>query len=67
MTFYFIIGYLQTCSMKLTMKGKGSDFASLHTDQLLYLGKDEVNQYVVYSYKMQLLPEDPSQVKYGKL
>ena len=53
--------------MKLTMKGKGSDFASLHTDQLLYLGKDEVNQYVVYSYKMQLLPEDPSQVKYGKL
>ena len=49
--------------MKLTMKGKGSDFASLHTDKLLYLGKDEVNQYVVYSYKMQLLPEDPSQVK----
>ena len=53
---------LQTCSMVLSMKGKGEDFASLHPDTLRYLGKDEVNQYVVYSYKLQQLPENPSQV-----
>ena len=53
---------LQTCSMVLSMKGKGEDFASLYPDQLRYLGKDEVNQYVVYSYKLQRLPENPSQV-----
>ena len=35
------------------MKGKSGDFASLYTtDQLQYLGVQEVNQYVVYSYKM---------------
>ena len=35
------------------MKGKSGDFASLYTtDQLQYLGVREVNQYVVYSYKM---------------
>ena len=34
---------LQTCSMVLSMKGKGEDFASLYPDQLQYLGKDEVN------------------------
>ena len=34
------------------MKGKSGDFASLYTDQLQYLGLQEVNQYVVYSYKM---------------
>ena len=55
---------LQTCSMILAMKGKGEDFADLHPDQLQYLGKDEVNQYVVYSYKLQQLPENPSQVIY---
>ena len=54
---------LQKCSLILRMKGKGKDFADLNTDQLVYLGGDEVNQYVVYSYKMQLLPEDPSQVE----
>ena len=54
---------LQTCSMVLSMKGKGEDFASLYPDQLRYLGKDEVNQYVVYSYKMQHLPEDSSKVE----
>ena len=53
---------LQTCSMILAMKGKGEDFADLHPDNLLYLGKFEVNQYVVYSYKLQQLPENPSQV-----
>ena len=53
---------LQTCSMVLSMKGKGEDFASLYPDQLQYLGKNEVNQYVVYSYKMQRLPDNPSQV-----
>ena len=55
---------LQTCSMILAMKGKGEDFADLHPDQLQYLGKDEVNQYVVYSYKLQQLPENPSRVKF---
>merc|ERR1719270_1497231 len=54
---------LQKCSLILQMKGKGKDFADLNTDHLMYLGSDEVNQYVVYSYKMQLLPEDPSQVE----
>ena len=34
------------------MRGKSGDFASLYTDQLQYLGLQEVNQYVVYSYKM---------------
>ena len=35
------------------MKGKSGDFAPLYTtDQLQYLGVREVNQYVVYSYKM---------------
>ena len=35
------------------MKGKSGDFASLYTtEQLQYLGVQEVNQYVVYSYKM---------------
>ena len=53
---------LQTCSMVLSMKGKGEDFASLYPDQLQYLGKDEVNQYVVYTYDMQRLPDNPSQV-----
>ena len=53
---------LQTCSMVLSMKGKGEDFASLYPDQLQYLGKDEVNQYVVYTYDMQTLPDNPSQV-----
>ena len=48
--------------MVLSMKGKGEDFASLYPDQLQYLGKNEVNQYVVYSYKMQRLPDNPSQV-----
>ena len=50
--------------MILAMKGKGEDFADLHPDQLQYLGKDEVNQYVVYSYKLQQLPENPSRVKF---
>ena len=54
---------LQKCSLILQMKGKGKDFADLNTDHLMYLGSDEVNQYVVYSNKMQLLPEDPSQVE----
>ena len=54
---------LQTCSMILAMKGKGEDFADLHPDNLQYLGKFEVNQYVVYSYKLQQLPENPSQVR----
>ena len=53
---------LQTCSMVLSMKGKGEDFASLYPDQLQYLGKDEVNQYVVYTYDMQRLPDNPGQV-----
>ena len=35
--------------MKLTMKGKGSDFASLHTDQLLYLGKDRIRSTNMWS------------------
>ena len=44
---------IQTCSLLLKMKGKSGDFASLYTtDQLQYLGVQEVNQYVVYSYKM---------------
>ena len=34
------------------IQGKGGDFASLFTDKLAYLGRDEVNQYVVYSTKM---------------
>ena len=45
------------------VKGKSGDFASLNTDQLLYTGETDVNQYVVYSYKMQRLPGDPSQVE----
>ena len=53
---------LQTCSMVLSMKGKGEDFASLNPDQLRYLGKAEVNQYVVYTYDMQRLPDNPGQV-----
>ena len=53
---------LQTCTMVLSMKGKGDDFASLYPDQLRYLGKDEVNQYVVYTYNMQRLPDNPGQV-----
>lgn len=48
--------------MVLSMKGKGEDFASLNPDQLRYLGKDEVNQYVVYTYDMQRLPDNPGQV-----
>ena len=40
------------------MKGKSGDFASLYTsDQLQYLGVREVNQYVVYSYKMFSRPQ----------
>ena len=54
---------IQKCSLILQMKGKGKDFADLNTDYLEYLGSDEVNQYVVYSYKMQLLPQDSSKVE----
>ena len=43
---------VQTCSLLLQMKGKSGDFAALYTDRLEYLGVLEVNQYVVYSYKM---------------
>ena len=43
--------------------GKSGDFATLNTDQLFYLGETDVNQYVVYSYKMQLVPDNPSQVE----
>ena len=35
----------------------------LNTDKLEYLGGNEFNQYMVYSYKMQLLPEDSSKVE----
>ena len=54
---------LQTCSLILQMKGKGGDFAALNTDQLLYTGETDVNQYVVYSTKMQLNAKDQSKVE----
>ena len=43
---------VQTCSIVLKMKGKGGDFGSLYPDELAYLGRNEVNQYIVYSTKM---------------
>ena len=34
------------------MKGKGGDYGSLYPDELAYLGRNEVNQYIIYSTKM---------------
>ena len=54
---------MQTCTIVLKMKGKGGDFATLFTDKLSYLGRNEVNQYVVYSTKMLAPSKDNDQLE----
>ena len=48
---------VQHCTLKLSMKGKSSDFARLRADVLQYLGILEVNQYLVERYTMSIAEE----------
>ena len=48
---------VQSCTLKLSMKGKSSDFARLRADVLQYLGILEVNQYIVDFYTMSVVEE----------
>merc|ERR1712130_800947 len=43
---------VQRCKLVLAMQGKSSDFARLHAQVLQFIGREEVNQYVVISYTM---------------
>ena len=48
---------VQSCTLRLSMKGKSSDFSKLRADILQYLGILEVNQYIVDFYTMQVVEE----------
>ena len=53
---------VQSCSLKLSMKGKSSDFSELRADVLRYLGLLEVDQYVVDFYTMNIVEESAEKV-----
>jgi len=43
---------VQRCKLVLAMQGKSSDFARLNAQVLQFIGREDVNQYVVISYTM---------------
>ena len=45
---------IQQCQLKLAMLGKASDFARLQTRVLQFLGREEINNYVVRDFRMRV-------------
>ena len=45
---------IQRCQLKLAMLGKSSDFSRLETRVLQFLGREEINNYVVRTFRMKV-------------
>ena len=54
---------IQKCTLRLAMLGKSSDFAQLETQVLHFVGREEVNQYVVKSYSMRVSEKEELEIE----